>query len=115
MLLQLTADEGAWISIAVGVLLGALFQWRLRRQDDHTWVLARAPELPIRALSVGDDAWLRGDVRCEQPLTCPWFEVPCVSYEYKIEKKVTRTTTDSEHQDHDLVGHRGTRRARSGL
>ena len=64
--------EAACIAVAVGVLLGWIFQWRLRRQDDHTWVLARAPELPIRALSVGDDAWLRGTVLSDDPLICPW-------------------------------------------
>ena len=95
MIGQLTAIEGAWIAAAVGVLLGVLCQRRLRTQDDHTWVLARAPELPIRALSVGDDAWLRGTVRCDMPLTVPWFDVPCVAYHYSIENEKTRTTTDS--------------------
>ena len=95
MIGQLTAIEGAWIAAAVGVLLGVLCQRRLRTQDDHTWVLARAPELPIRALSVGDDAWLRGTVRCDRPLTVPWFDVPCVAYHYSIENEKTRTTTDS--------------------
>ena len=88
--------EAACIAVAVGVLLGWIFQWRLRRQDDHTWVLARAPELPIRALSVGDDAWLRGTVLSDDPLICPWFGVPCVSYRYKIEKKVTTSYRDSK-------------------
>jgi LemA protein len=93
---QLTAVEGAWIAVAIGVLLGWYFQWRLGRQDDHTWVLARAPELPIRALSVGDDAWLRGTVCSDNPLVCPWFDVACVSYRYSIENKVTTTRTDSK-------------------
>tara|TARA_R110002072_G_scaffold139249_3_gene282736 strand:- start:4510 stop:5931 length:1422 start_codon:yes stop_codon:yes gene_type:complete len=96
VLAQLSGSEGAWIAVAVGALLGWLFQWRLRRQDDHTWVLARAPELPIRALSVGDDAWLRGQVRSDNPLNCPWFDAACVSYKYRIQKKVTSTTTDSK-------------------
>ncbi|MGK0204428.1 MAG: LemA protein [Planctomycetota bacterium] len=96
VLAQLMLTEGAWIAVAVGGVLGCIFQWRLRRQDDHTWVLARAPELPIRALSVGDDAWLRGKVRSDNPLSCPWFDVACVSYHYEIEKKVTSTYKDSK-------------------
>lgn len=95
-MIALAEIEAALLAGGVGALLGLLFQWRLRRQDDHTWVLARAPELPIRALSVGDDAWLRGTVLSDDPLMCPWFDVACVSYRYEIEKKVKERYTDSK-------------------
>lgn len=96
MLLQ--ADPGliVLIALAAGILLGALFLFLLRRQDHYSWVLARAPELPIRVLAGGDDAWLRGTVRCRAPLCCPWFEVDCVSYAYRIERLHTWTTTDKD-------------------
>lgn len=81
----------ALIALAAGFLFGALLLWLLRRQDHFSWVLARAPALPIRVLAGGDDAWLRGTVRCAAPLSCPWFEVACVSYSYQIERQVTHT------------------------
>lgn len=84
------------IALGVGWLLGALFLMLTRRQDHFSWVLARAPALPIRTLAGGDDAWLRGTVRCDRPLCCPWFDVACVSYDYKIERKHTWTTTDKD-------------------
>lgn len=79
--------------VATGLLLGWLFATWLRKQDHHTFVLARAPRLPVRALAVHDDAWIRGEVRSEAPLQCPWFDVACVAYSYSIEVKVTRTIT----------------------
>lgn len=68
------------VPLGVGAMFGALFLWLLGRQDHRTWMLARAPKLPIRALAVGDDAWVRGVVRCGAPLSCPWFDVPCVAW-----------------------------------
>lgn len=74
-----------------GLLLGWLFATLLRRQDDRTFVLGRAPALPIRSLAAHDDAWLRGRVRAEHPLVCPWFRTECVAFAYRIEREVTRT------------------------
>lgn len=95
------ADDRLLIALAVlagGLLLTWLFAWLARRLDDRTFVLARAPALPIRALAVGDDAWLRGRVRVldGEPLVCPWFAAPCVAYRYTIEKKVTVTRRDKD-------------------
>lgn len=88
------------VALAAGCLLGALFLHLLRLKDHFTWVLARAPQLPIRVLAGGDDAWIRGTVHCEQPLRCPWFDVPCVSYSYRIENKVTVTRRDKDGKTH---------------
>jgi len=85
----------ALVAVA-GMLLGALLLVLLRRQDHVTWVLARAPELPIHALAAGDDAWLRGAVRSAQPLACPWFRVPCVAYSCRRERQHTWVTTDKD-------------------
>ncbi len=79
------------------MLLGFAFATWLRKRDHATFVLARAPRLPIRALAAHDDAWLTGKVTSRDPLVCPWFDVACVAYSYSIEKEVTttRTVTDS--------------------
>lgn len=83
--------------LAGGALLGFLFATAARRQDHKTFVLARAPSLPIRALAAHDDAWLRGIVHADgAPLHCPWFDVACVAYSYTRERQHTVTETDSE-------------------
>ncbi len=82
--------------LAVGALIGWVFVRALARQDHHTWVLARAPALPIHTLSVSDDAWLRGDVVTDAPLVCPHFDVDCVSYTYQREREHSWTTTDKD-------------------
>jgi LemA protein len=81
---------------ALGALLGWVLVRAMARQDHHTWVLARAPLLPIRALAVGDDAWLRGVVRTEAPLVCPHFGVDCVAFRYQREREHSWTTTDKD-------------------
>jgi LemA protein len=95
MLANLTPPEAAAIVAGVGALIGWSFATAMRRRDATTFVLARAPQLPIRALAAHDDAWLRGEVRAAEPLRCPWFDVACVAYTYTIEREVTRTVTDS--------------------
>lgn len=94
---ELSIEEGAAIAAGAGLLLGFLCSAWLRRKDHQTFVLARAPRLPIRALAVHDDAWLTGKVTSWTPLTCPWFRTRCVAYSYLVEKEVTttRTVTDS--------------------
>lgn len=77
-----------------GPLIGSLLLRAVSRQDHATWVMARAPALPVRTLAVGDDAWLRGRVDCERPLVCPWFDADCVAYAYRRERKHVRTTRD---------------------
>lgn len=79
-----------------GLLLGVCLLRALAKQDHWTWVLARAPALPIRVLAVGDDAWLRGVVRSETKLDCPHFEVPCVAYDYQRERLHEWTTRDKD-------------------
>ncbi|GAB4138181.1 MAG: hypothetical protein Fur0037_03750 [Planctomycetota bacterium] len=89
LLISLAPLLGGWIAAMI-------FLFLLRRQDHFSWVLARAPSLPISVLAAGDDAWVRGAIRCDDPLICPWFEIPCVAYRYEIEKKVTVTRHDKD-------------------
>ncbi|MEI6130655.1 MAG: hypothetical protein WCR59_11360, partial [Planctomycetota bacterium] len=86
----------ALIAIAAGGMSGWIALWSLRKKDHQTWVMARAPELPIHALSVGDDAWINGVVVHDDALRCPWFQTPCVDYSYKSEREHTWTTTDKD-------------------
>src|SRR5258708_2116833 len=84
------------IALGIGCLLGWILLTTLRRLDHDTWVYARAPELPVHALAVGDDAWLRGKVACPEPLVCPWFRAACVAFRYAREREHTWTTTDKD-------------------
>lgn len=93
-----------------GPLFGSLLLRATSRQDHATWVLARAPSLPIRTLAVGDDAWVRGVVRCAEPLRCPHFDVPCVAFEYRREREHRWTTKD---KDGKTIEHREWRTERS--
>ncbi len=80
-----------------GALLGWAFATAARRQDHKTFVLARAPGLPIRSLSAHDDAWLRGVVHPHGALLrCPWFGLDCVAFIYQRERKHTITEKDSD-------------------
>jgi LemA protein len=88
--------EIATLIVLAGLLLGWLCATALRRQDHRTFVLSRAPKLPIRTLHAHDDAWIRGIVVSDSPLRCPWFGDACVAYAYSIEEKRTRTYTDSK-------------------
>lgn len=86
----------ALIAAVSGIGFGWALLWALRRQDHKTWVLARAPELPIHVLAVGDDAWVRGTVRHPSPLACPWFGTACVAYRYRRERLHVTYTTDKD-------------------
>jgi LemA protein len=81
---------------AGGALLGWFFVRAMSRQDHRTWVMARAPALPIRSLAAGDDAWIRGIVRTTEPLRCPHFGERCVAYAYSRERKHTKTVRDKD-------------------
>jgi len=96
MLAALTPTQLGLLIAFVGILAGwALATW-LGRQDRRTYILSRAPELPVRALSTHDDAWLRGRALLEEPLVCPWFDAECIAFSYRIEDKKTRTVRDSK-------------------
>ena len=96
MLASLTPPQAGLLIALVGVLAGwGLATW-LGRQDRRTYILSRAPEFPVRALATHDDAWLRGRARLEETLVCPWFEVDCIAYEYRIQDKKTRVVRDSK-------------------
>lgn len=83
-------------ALAAGVLLGWLLLFLARRQDRKGWLYARAPALPIRSLAAHDDAWIRGTVKSEDPLRCPWFNLSCAHYNYRIEREYTETYEDSK-------------------
>ena len=96
MLAALTPTQLGLLIAFVGILAGwGLATW-LGRQDRRTYILSRAPELPVRALSTHDDAWLRGRALLEEPLVCPWFDAECIAFSYRIEDKKTRTVRDSK-------------------
>lgn len=88
------SEPGPWLVLAGGGLLGWLLLWRVRVLDHRTWVQARAPRLPIRALAVGDDAWLRGAVVADVPLRCPWFGIDCVAFSYQREREHVTVTRE---------------------
>ena len=95
-LLAIEPMGAAGIAIGLGILLGWLCLRFSRRQDRKNFIYARAPKLPVSVLAEHDDAWIRGVVRCARPLNCPHFGMDCVYYDYTIERRVTRTTTDSK-------------------
>lgn len=71
--------------------------WALVRRWDRTnAILAAAPALPIRAVNVHDDVWVRGSIRCGWPVHVPHFGHPCVHYFYRLEEYVTKTRTKSD-------------------
>lgn len=79
------------------IVLLAWGLWSLvRRWDRENAILAAAPALPIRLLDVHDDAWIRGIVRCERPLTVPHFRFIVVHFTYLLEERVMRTRVDSK-------------------
>ncbi len=97
--------KGAWIFVGVGAFLGAvgvaLLVWA-RHADASNWILQRAPLLSLGHLNARDDAWVRGDVRCDAPLHVPHFGEACVAYDYRQEEKIEESIEDSN-------GHRRTR------
>ncbi|MBK8096508.1 MAG: LemA family protein [Planctomycetes bacterium] len=90
------SEPGPWVLLAGGGLLGWLLLWRVRVLDHRTWVQARAPRLPIRALAVGDDAWLAGRVDAGVPLQCPWFHTACVAFSYQRQREHVTVTRDKD-------------------
>jgi len=92
-------SKAAWFFLGGGVVIlgiGALLLTIARSADARNWVLARAPLLRIGLLNPRDDAWVRGEMRCDEPLTVPHFGEACVAYDYLQEQKVTESETDSK-------------------
>ncbi len=81
---------------AIATVGGMLLLWRAHRADRRNWFIERAPELPLRLVSPSDDVWTGGEIRCEAPLTIPYFGITCVHYNYRTEEKVLRTRTNSK-------------------
>ncbi|MBX3463917.1 MAG: LemA family protein [Planctomycetes bacterium] len=81
---------------AVAMFVGWLCVRAMARQDHRTWVLARAPALPVSALAVGDDAWVRGTVAAPTPLRCPHFGTACVAFDYARQREHHWTTKDKQ-------------------
>ena len=82
---------------AIATVGGMLLLWRAHRADRRNWFIERAPELPLRLVSPSDDVWTGGEIRCEAPLTIPYFGITCVHYNYRTEEKVLRTRRDLLH------------------
>lgn len=97
MLVAMSTEMVGGLVFGAGALLGWAMAAAARRQDHKTFVLARAPALPIRSLSDHDDAWLRGVVHPHQTLLrCPWFDLDCVAFQYTRERQHTITERDSD-------------------
>ena len=78
-------------------LLLAWGLWALVRSwDRQNAVLAAAPALPIRLVTVHDDVWVRGDIECPAPVVVPHFHTRCVHYAYRLEEHVRKTRTTSD-------------------
>lgn len=90
----------ALIIAAAGLLIGFVLLRVVAAQDRRGWLAARAPQLPIRLVSVHDDAWIRGVVETDEPLACPWFGTHCAHYSYRSERYVTHTRVDSDGKTH---------------
>ncbi len=84
----------------LSLFLGWLFLFLAKRRDRQGFFYERAPSLPIHLLAEHDDAWIHGLIQSEHPLTCPWFNIPCCWYSYKIEEEESRTVTDSDGNTH---------------
>ena len=88
----------ALIILSVAALL-LLLSWALlafaRRKDHQNWIRQKAPLLPLTLVNVRDDAWLRGETRCAEPLSVPYFGDSCLAYTYCLEEEVTESYTDS--------------------
>jgi LemA protein len=96
-MLALSTEVVGTLVFGGGALLGWAMATAARRQDHKTFVLARAPGLPIRSLSAHDDAWLRGVVHpYGSLLRCPWFGIDCAAFTYRRERKHTITEKDSD-------------------
>ncbi|MCB9883029.1 MAG: LemA family protein [Planctomycetes bacterium] len=90
-----TTGPGLLVALVLAIV-AAILLYATKRQELANFVAARAPRLPIRALSEHDDAWIAGTVVHDEPLSCPWFGTPCVYYTYRIEHLVTRVVRDSK-------------------
>ena len=56
-----------------------------RLQDRKNYILARAPRLPFTHINEADDVWLSGEIRCEEPVVTPYFDLPSLHYSYTYE------------------------------
>jgi LemA protein len=83
--------------VGLAPLLVAWGLWAMVRRWDRTnAILAAAPALPIKAVNVHDDVWVRGGIRCDRPVHVPYFGQPCVHFVYKLEEYVTKTRRKSD-------------------
>jgi LemA protein len=75
--------------IALVVGIHALMLARTR--DRKNYVIKKATPMSLAMVNERDDVWLKGITECESPLIAPYFNVPCLSYDYARLKRVTRT------------------------
>ncbi|NOZ86472.1 MAG: LemA family protein [Deltaproteobacteria bacterium] len=84
------------IAGAVFALIGMALLIAARRADRKNYIIEKATPLPLALVNVRDDVWLRGIAECDEPLDSPHFGISCLYYEYRLEEKITRTSTDSK-------------------
>lgn len=92
-------DKPALVLAIVGLLLLGI-AWLLlaiaRHADHSNWIMHKAPLLPLKLINVRDDVWLEGATRCDAPLTVPHFGDPAITYDYRLEERITEVTTDAK-------------------
>lgn len=80
-----------WGVGAVAFIAGAAMLAIARASDRRNYIIERATPMPLRLVNERDDVWLRGTVECDRPLVAPYFSLPCVYYDYRLEERVMRT------------------------
>jgi LemA protein len=67
-----------------------------RIKDQENYIIQKATPLPLAMVNERDDVWLKGIAECDAPVTGPHFGIPCLHYNYKLEERVTKRSTDSK-------------------
>ncbi len=62
-----------------------------RRTDAKNYILQKATPMPLSLVNVRDDVWLRGTGTAPAPLVAPHFGIPCITFSYELEERVTET------------------------
>lgn len=85
-----------WLIAAGGlsVAIGALLRASAAGDDEKHHARQRVPRLPPRLATVGEPAWITGDVVCPAPETAPHFGIRCAWLRERVtEKRGKHTST----------------------
>jgi hypothetical protein len=76
-----------WYLPAAGaamIVAGQIAFFEARRRDTNSWLLKRAPQLPLVQSHTGDAVWARGKVKCDTPIVPAYFPQECCYYSYVV-------------------------------